>query len=242
MSNLTLQPRAAQAEPLDLAAEVARLELLLAERRRELAALREELHEFKARYTQVVGSRLSELAELERAIREAEERALGLETDEAQADEAEHSQESAQQVAPVKKSLRKLFWSVARLFHPDHAADEREAERRHAIMAEASRAYREGDVESLRTLLGDEELQSYCAGGRADEDPQDLPVRLLNLKEELRTVEFGLRRIRQDGMYRVKLKADEEAAHGRDALAAMAERVGRQITKARHRLAHLGVS
>jgi len=55
----------------------------------------------------------------------------------------------------------------------------------------------------------------------------------------LRTVEFGLKRIKQDGVYRIKVPADEEAKQGRDALAAMAERTDRQIVKARRRLAHL---
>ena len=106
-------------------------------------------------------------------------------------------------------------------------------------MSEASRAYREGDVESLHTLLGDEELRSYCAAPHGDEGEVDIASRLINLKEELRTVEFGIKRVRQDGLYRLKLSADEAAAAGRDSLAEMAERIGRQIEKARRRLAHL---
>jgi hypothetical protein len=170
-----------------------------------------------------------------------EARLLGLETEAASEEAGAPDVETAHALngVPVKKALRKLFWSVARLFHPDYAADALEAERRHTIMAEASRAYREGDIESLHTLLGDEELQFYCAGANNVDDPEDLAARIVRLKEELRTVEFGLKRVRQDGMYRIKLKADEEAAQGRDALAAMAARVGRQIAKARHRLEHL---
>ncbi|HYY42471.1 MAG TPA: hypothetical protein VE775_07030, partial [Pyrinomonadaceae bacterium] len=121
----------------------------------------------------------------------------------------------------------------------DHAAGELEARRRHAIMAEANRAYREGDVDSLHTLLGDEQLQSYCAMREGADEPADSAARIFALKEELRTVEFGLKRIRQDRLYQLKLAADEAATHGRDALAAEAARIGRQITKARNRLAHL---
>jgi hypothetical protein len=106
-------------------------------------------------------------------------------------------------------------------------------------MAEASRAYREGDVESLHTLLGDEQLQSYCAATRPPEEEEDLADLLLSLKEELRTVEFGLKRLTQDGLYRLKLRVAGEAAQGRDALSEMAERIERQIVKARRRLEHL---
>jgi hypothetical protein len=240
MHSLRLHTSAATDNPPDLNAEVARLETLLTERRRELSERREELHAFKARYTQVVGGCLAELAEIERAIKEAEARLLGLA--ESEGDEHAHVAETDVQAAQgvtVKKHLRKLFWSVARMFHPDHASDEQEAGRRHTIMAEASRAYREGDIESLHTLLGDEQLQSYCASAHAADEPPDLPTRLMHLKEELRTVEFGLKRIRQDGMYQIKLKVDEEARQGRDALAATAQRIRRQIVKARHRLANL---
>lgn len=241
MPNLTLHPSGAEDTPLDLAAEITRLETLLAERRVELSALQEELRDFKARYTQIVGNCLAELEEVEREIKEAERRSLGAEDGEGD-DEAPGGVRHSTVPAPGKTTLRTLFWSVARLFHPDHAADEEEARRRHTVMAEASRAYREGDVESLHTLLGDEDLQSYCATAKEEvDDPEDLAARVANLKEELRTVEFGLTRIRRDGMYRLKLKTDEEARQGRDALADMAERTRRQIVKARRRLEHLSL-
>jgi hypothetical protein len=145
MQSLTLNPQATRDEPLDLAAEVARLESLLSERQLELTTLQAEMLKFKTRYTQVVGSRLAELAEVEQAIREADAR-LRVEHGDAAGDfQAEGADgtgkaRSAETLA-VGNSLRKLFWSVAKLFHPDHAADESEARRRHHIMAEASRAY-----------------------------------------------------------------------------------------------------
>jgi len=241
MQSLTVNPQAGRDEPLDVAAEVARLEALLSERQVELTTLQEEMFEFKARYAQVVGSRLAELAEVEQAIREAEARALReREGDAANAEDDDGAGGAARASEKLAVgSLRKLFWSVAKLFHPDHAADEEEARRRHKIMVEASRAYREGDAESLSTLLGDEDLQFYCASPQTADDPEDLHARLLSLKDELRTVEFGIRRLTQDGMYRIKLAAESEAAEGRDALAEEAKRIGRQIVKARHRLTNL---
>ncbi|HWS55146.1 MAG TPA: hypothetical protein VN228_13505 [Pyrinomonadaceae bacterium] len=234
-TQLTIHPSAG--EDFDPAAEAARLEALVAERKAELAALQEEFREFKARYARVVGGPLAELSEVEREIREAEARLVGLDP------EAEGEEDAASgfyaAAPPAKTSLRKLFWSVARLFHPDHASDEREAERRHRIMAEASRAYRDGDAESLSTLLGDEQLQFFCATAARDEGPADPASRLLRLREELLTAEFGVRRIRQDRLYHLMLKTRAEAAEGRDALTSMAESITRQIAKARRRLEHL---
>jgi hypothetical protein len=243
MQSLSLYSSPEESAHTDLAQEIARLEALLIERKRELVALQDELRAFRELYTQLIGSRLAELAEVERAIREAERHALGIdasvdeEAEEATSNETEDAARS--HPLPVKTSLRKLFWAVARMFHPDHASDEGEARRRHSIMAEASRAYQDGDLESLHTLLGDEELRSYCASAHGDEDEEDKGARLLNLREELRTTEYGIKRIRQDGLYRLKLSTDEEALQGRDALTAQAAQLDRRITKARRRLEHL---
>lgn len=231
MQNLSLQP-ISRAE--DLAAEIARIERLLDERRRELASLQEEMRAFRTLYTRIIGSRLAELSEIEQAIREAERRLLGASDD--GEDEATSDPPEAQ--PETSMSLRKIFWTIAKMFHPDHAANPQEAARRHSIMAEASRAYREGDVESLHSLLADERLQSYCASARRNE-ADDPKSRLLDLKEELITIEFGIKRIKGDALYRIKLKVDDAARQGRDALAEMAEDLERQIAKARRRLAHL---
>jgi hypothetical protein len=238
MQSLSLHQSATQNEPLDLALEAARLENSLTERRSELAALQEEFRQFKTRYTQVIGNRLAELAEIERAIREAEARRLGVEAEEETAED-ESGPDAASSITQAGGGLRKLFWAVARMFHPDHATNEKEARRRHTVMAEASRAYSEGDIDSLHTLLGDEELRFFCTTTHAQDDPEDFASRLIALKEELRTVEFGIKRIKQDSLYQLKLKVDEEALGGRDALAAQAESINRQIVKARYRLAHL---
>ena len=233
---LTLHPTAEREAPPDPRQEVARLEASLAERRAELSALQEDFRAFRSRYTQTVGSRLAELAEIEQAIREAERRVLGLEAEDEAAAEEEPDEPESPDARPGRLSLRKLFWSVAKVFHPDHAGDEQEARRRHSIMAEASRAYREGDTESLRTLLADEDLQSYCAIRHDGEEDEDPASRLIALKEELRTVEFGIKRIRQDRLYQLKLAVEREAQHGRDKLAEEAERINRLIAKARRRL------
>jgi hypothetical protein len=244
MQSVTLHPAPAK-EPPSPAREAARLKALLAERRAELTTLQDGLRDFKARYASTVGSRLAELAELERAIRRAETRTLGVE----HADDAD--EDAATAAAPasaaIKASLKNLFWSVAKLFHPDHAADDDEARRRHSIMAEASRAYREGDVESLNTLLADEDLQLYCATPRAadgdrdqgDEGAADLGALILSLREELLTIEFGIKRARQDRLHRLKLESDEAALAGRDRLAEEARRLDRKLVKTRNRLEHL---
>src|SRR5215204_4658205 len=235
-----LQPSSVNEKAPDAAAEAVRLAALLEERRAELSALQEAFREFKELYARTVGGRLTELAEVEAEIRRAEARLAGLTDEEAEEEEGRPDFEgTAPSAAPGKGGLRKLFWSVARMFHPDHAADEEEARRRHQIMAEASRAYRDGDVESLSTLLDDEQLQSYCATSAREDEPEDDAAHLVHLKEELITIEFGIKRLKQDRLYHLMRKTADEAREGRDALAQMAESVTRKIVKARNRLAHL---
>jgi hypothetical protein len=238
MHGLHLQKSASAREAVDPALEVERLEALLGERRAELSSLQEEFRAFKSRYAEVVGGPLAELSEVEQEIRRAEARMLGLE-EEAGEDEPSRFYDSTPAGAHGKTALRKLFWSVARMFHPDHASDEQEARRRHTIMAEASRAYRDGDAESLSTLLGDEQLQSYCASSARENEPEDTAARLLHLKEELVTIEFGIKRLRQDRLYHLMLSSAEEARHGRDQLSQTADTIKRKIVKARNRLAHI---
>jgi hypothetical protein len=219
--------------------EIARVEALLAERNEELTTLQEELQTFRASYTQVIGSLLAELAEVESAIKEAEARMLGIEHDDEEESYTASVDAHDESGMLARTGLRKLFWSVARMFHPDHAADEEEAKRRHRIMAEASRAYQEGDVESLHSLLGDEQLQAYCAGSsHAPDKIEEMAGRLLGLKEQLRTTEFGIKRLKQNSLYRLKLKVEEEGASGRDVLGEEAHSIRRKIAKARKRLAH----
>ena len=243
MQSLSLKSTAAVDEPFDPAAEVARLEALLRERQIELTTLQAEMHEFKTRYARIVGRHLAELAEVQGAIKEAEERLQAGGENATVEDEEEISVRDsgihAAEKTALGNSMRRLFWSVAKLFHPDHAGDEGEARRRHQIMVEASRAYREGDADSLHTLLGDEDLQFYCTATQPADNPEDLQTRLFSLKEELRTVDFGLKRIMQDKMYRIKLAAETAASEGRDALAEESQRIGRQIVKAQHRLTNL---
>lgn len=239
MQSLTHTPAAPGADP---AAEAERLAAELDARNAELTASQERLRAFKARYAQTVGALLSELSEVEAEIRKAEARLAGLAEDEPDAEAGGESSDFYARSSSQggKAGLRKLFWSVARLFHPDHASDGEEARRRHSIMAEASRAYEEGDVDSLHTLLGDEQLQFYCASASRDDDyGEDPATRLLNLKEELRTTEFGIKRVRQDRLYQLMLRDEEEAREGRDVLAQMAQEITRKIRKARNRLAHL---
>jgi hypothetical protein len=236
MPEINFQISTTDKASLNLEEEIAHTEKLIAERSAELKRLQTSLSEFRALYMQTVGKRLAELAEIEREIKRLEAEAFGIDEQDSE-DEPIASDDARRGFG--SKTLRKLFWSAAKLFHPDHAKDEREAARRHALMSEATRAYRAGDVESLQTLVGDEDFNLYCATLPSDGEAVDSHEQLLRLKDELRTIEFGIKRITQDGLYRIKLKADEAAREGKNLLDEMAQNISRQIIKARRKLEHL---
>ncbi len=225
-------------EVKDLPHEIFELETQLAVRQDELNRLQIELRDFKTRYTEIVGSRLAELAEVELEIKKVE---AVSEIDEDDAADFEVEATPNLKNSMTAQPLRKIFWSIAKLFHPDYAADDVEAERRHRIMAEATRAYAEGDAERLNDILDDDTLQSYCVSTHT-KDAEDLATRLVNLKEQLRTVEYGIKRVKFDALYKMKLASDKDALHGRDTLAEMCARIKKQIVQTRRRLEQLEAS
>ena len=237
MSKLVVQ----EAEKLDVAQEIARLEGLLAERKRELKDEQAVLRAFKERYARVVGRKYAELAAVERAIKKTETQLFDLPEEDAPETAPPFDESALGETSQGKNSLRKMFWKVAQLFHPDHAANDAEAQRRNSIMAQASRAYQEGDADKLAEFLGDEDLKFFCATANPAEEGQLNPAEyILELKDELRTIAYGLKRVRQDALHSVRLKTQNALEQGRDELLETASRLERRIVKARNRLAQLG--
>ena len=241
--NLELEPVAASLlkhetdEERLLRDEADALEIRLRERQAELALTESEWNEFRARYIEAVGGAYAELEEVERQIAELEpvrdEVADEEPEDEAEAEAtAETSSEGA--AARGLKQVRKLFWRVAKMLHPDLASDDAERDRRHELMTEASQAYREGDLDRLSSLLDDEsdstsvtpELSELAA----------LRSRVAQLKRELHRVETDIKHFAESPFFGVKIRCDDAARRGRDLLSEMRAHVADQIVDARRRL------
>jgi hypothetical protein len=226
---------------LDTAQEIARLEALLEEKRAELKAAQEELRAFKERYARIVGRKYIELAHVERAIKRAESALFNLPEEDLTDEIPAFNDDKAGETSQVKNSLRKMFWKVAQLFHPDHASDDKESARRHAVMSEATRAYQDGDADKLAELLGDDDLKFFCAtAGETNDGAFDPAEYILELKDELRTLDYGLRRVRQDPLHHVMRQTQAAHEQGRDDLQETAARLERRLKKARNRLVQLG--
>lgn len=147
-------------------AELALLEIQLAERELELTTLRVQLSSFERRYVHTVGRCYAEPDQLQAEIAEL---SVGLHPGDpavrvhASACRAK-AEETARTVGSVEETVRKssfepsdslkrLYREAAKAIHPDLAPDDADRARREKVMTEVNKAYEEGDEHRLRAIL-----------------------------------------------------------------------------------------
>jgi hypothetical protein len=226
----------------DIEALRKRIEVLegeLAGRERDLSQARAELDVFKAHYRHAVGTLYEQLDRLEEAIAEAELGELAADVQDTNRRAADPP--PARPASPPRftsDAIRKLFRDVAKAIHPDLTSDEVARRSRQALMAEANRAYADGDEAQLRMIL-----ESWARSPEAvpGSDPAAIRLRLLRriaqLEERLRAAEAETREVQASPLAALKSKVDEAAANGRDLVAELVLRLARDVLIATKRLA-----
>lgn len=233
--------------------ELAALEVELAQRELDLATLQAELRTFENRYLRIVGVRYTKLDEIEAQIAEALAR-LNPKDSKAKKQAAEartKAQESTQTTDNIQEpkqqnqfkpseSLKKLYREVAKRIHPDLATDEEERTRRQHLMAEANRAYKEGDEERLEAILREWESSPESVKGEGTGTDLVRAIRkIAQVEERLRTIEVEIVQLKESDLYKLKTKVEEAEKEGRDLLADMAKQLGKQISDAHKRLTEI---
>ena len=231
-------------------AELAELELVLAQRELDLATLQAELNSFENRYLRVVGTLYAKLDEIEARIAEhlarlePDDEVVQAKATEArtQADESA-SATGAAEVLEGKiefrpsEDLKKLYRQVAKAIHPDLTTDPDERERRQQLMAEANRAYEEGNEVRLRAILDEWEMSPESIKGEGIGAELVRAVRkIAQIKSRLQVLEGEMARLAQSDLNDLKAQAEEARAEGRDLLAELAAKVEEQIFRSRERL------
>ena len=232
-------------------AELTSLEAELAQSELDLATLRGELHAFEAHYVRSVGARYAELDEIRAQIaealarvaqedRSAQERAAQARaeaSESAQATGAAHEAAQAGRFQP-SENLKKLYREVARRVHPDLANDERDRARRTRLMAEANRAYEEGDEARLQAVLQEWESSPDAVTGEGVGAQLVRVIRKI-AQAEVRRHNIGdeIDQLKGSELYQLKIKVDEAEEAGRDLLAEMTGTLDKQIAEAREELA-----
>jgi hypothetical protein len=234
--------RSAQPDDDDIDALVARLKELetsLDERTAEIALVKSDLESFRIRYRQDVGVLHEELDELERAIAEAELGELARRVAESSSEPATPptSQAPEPPLRYTSDAVRRLFRDVAKTIHPDLARDDSTRDRRHELMAEANRAYAQGDEDRLRWVL-----QAWERSPEAvqDSDPDATRLRLARrveqIEEALARCATELAALIESALWQLKAMVAEAAARGKDLVADTVRRLKRDIMAARNRL------
>ncbi len=233
--------------------ELASLEAEVAERELDLVTLQGELWALEARYLRTVGARYAALDDLESQIAEAvarlkpndpkaRERAAQAHAqaqDSAQATETNYDREQATEFKP-SDTLKKLYREVAKRLHPDLATDEEERARRTRLMAEANRAYKEGNEARLEAILREWERSPESVKGEgAGADLVRIIRKIAQMEERLLTIDAEMTQLRASELYQLRVKVNEAEGEGRDLLADMTAQVDQRIISARKRLAEL---
>lgn len=234
-------------------AELVSLEADLVQRELGLATLRAELRAFEARYISTVGILYADLDEIEAKIAEAQAR-LSPKDNRAQQQAAQaraQAQQSAQAAGAVQKlgeqkkftaseNLKKLYREVAKRIHPDLATDEANRTRRQRLMAEANRAYEEGDEAKLRAILDEWESSPEAVEGEgAGADLIRAIRKIAQVEKRLSAMETEMEQLKASDLYQLKVKVEEAENVGEDPLAGMASQVEGKIAGSRKRLVEL---
>ena len=222
-----------------LRARLSELESTYGEREREIARAASDLAEFRIRYRREVGGLHEALEELERAIAEAELGEFAKRLEDEGAAEAPSAAAPPSESAPrlTSDAVRRLFRDVAKMIHPDLAADDRTRDRRHALMVEANRAYALGDEERLRMILDAwEKSPESVQGDDRDAARLRLERRIAQMEEQLVLRARELAELHDTPLWRLKAMVDDAEARGKDLIADQVRRLKRDITAARNRL------
>ena len=226
------------------------LESELAQRELDLATLRGELRAFEIQYLRIIGTRYAELDEIEAQIGEIQARlkpkdkksqkhakeARTKAQESAQAAEGIQEQFKQEKFAP-SESLKKLYREVAKTVHPDLANDEEDRARRQSFMAEANRAYQEGDGARLEAILHEwESSPESVKGDGVGAELIRMIRKITQVKERLNVIEDEIDQLRGSELYQMKIKAQEAESEGRDILEEMATHLDEQIALVKQEL------
>jgi hypothetical protein len=220
------------------------LENQLIELELHLTSLRGELAAFERLYLKTVGVWYAELDEVEAQIaellarrdpgnpkaqgaaREARSRA-----EESRTGAAESAVEEVTRFSP-SPSLKSLYREVARRIHPDLAVDDADRAKRQRLMAEANRAYENGDEAKLRAILEEYESSPEAVFGEGTGvDLVRVIRKIAQVKRRLVEIQAETDQIRTSDLFELRKKVDEGTKQGRDVLNEMASAVQSQIAE-----------
>jgi hypothetical protein len=230
--------------------ELKYLEAKLAQRELDLTTFHAELRIFHALYLKILGGLYSKLDELTAQIAELESRnrpgdseirqkatkARSQANESARAAGAAKQKTAAYQFKP-SDNIKKLYREVAKRIHPDLATDDNKRIQYQQLMAEANRAYEEGDEVRLQAILHQWESSPESVKG---DEPGAKLIRVIRkiaqVRERLRAIEEEFTQLKETSLFQLKMKVEDAEKKGRNLLSEMAVFLTQQIAWARDEL------
>jgi hypothetical protein len=230
--------------------ELSSLEVSLADRELCLINLRMELSLFEGRYLREIGILYAELDDITARIAEriatdhgteqsvqdahyARERAK-------ESSSAVYGQSAAKTEFTASRELKSLYREVARRVHPDLASGEQDRQRRESLMADANRAFEQGDADCLRRIIQEYEASPESVEGDGVGAELVRVIRKITLvRARLEQIEKEITTLGTSETAKLKAKAEDLVRQGRDLFAELAEHIKGQIKIARQQLPDL---
>jgi hypothetical protein len=132
-----------------------------------------------------------------------------------------------------------LYRDIAKRLHPDLAGDEEDGLRRHQFMAEANKAYREGDESRLQAILREWEDSLKLVSQDLTTRLQHIIKKIFQVKERLRIINETMKQLQHSGLSQLKKRTEAEEKRGRDLFAKMSEQLQNEIIRERARLSEM---
>ena len=220
-------------------------------RERTIAVYRAELHTFETSYRKALGGRYALLDELAERLEETRTELDDDRTPERDDDEPVErypgqglpggqnwnwgEREPEPEPRPViSDAAKRLFRQLARIIHPDLAADPVERERRTNLMVAANFAYEQGDVPALERLLEQwERSPEAVTGGGAMAELERTVRRIAQVQAQITAIEEEMAELEASAMGWLRRRVEKAASEGWDMLAHMVKELDRQILEAR---------
>jgi hypothetical protein len=222
--------------------ELASLESQLAEREVELVTQRAELAAFERKYLAEVGLRYAELDELKAQLAErvAAENPNDLRLQEAARrartrakatrSTAGSGKAHAQTAFSPTTEMKRLYRDVARRVHPDLTSDDADRARRQQLMADANRAYLEGDKAGLTRVIEAYECSpERIHGDGAGADLVRTIRRISQVKNRLDEIGAEMQTLLASDSQQLRAQFGEVARRGLDLFTELGRRIDREI-------------
>jgi hypothetical protein len=222
--------------------ELELLQRALIEKELYLAGLRGELVAFEKLYIKTVGALYAELDEIEAQIAEliAHQTPENEKTRTAAGQARRKAEDSKSTVGELALDIRKnfkpsqelkdLYREVARRIHPDLATGEADRARRQKLMAQANRAYEQGDEALLRVILEEYEASPEAVLGEgAAAELVRIIRKIAQVKRRISDIDREASDIVASELFELRKKVTEGTELGRDVLKEMASAINSQI-------------